>query len=256
VGESRYFHFVELTHVSQIARKREAYLVGIDMLLLFFSLLAVHFFLKAEKHPGWFIAAGAACGFGVLTKSVLGLLPILFLLPILPRRLPRNRATVRTLSPLNSASRSRTNSSSFLPTAERFNMMQSIDQWVVTNAIERLAMLTDNGYLASFFINLSGQTLANTRFTTMIKEMIQDHKIRPELVNFEITETCAISNIDAATAFINDLNADSLDTVELVMEFEDEFDMSIPDEEAEKIQTVGAAIDYIINIVENKSQEQ
>jgi len=96
---------------------------------------------------------------------------------------------------------------SFLPTAERFNMMQSIDQWVVTNAIERLAMLTDNGYLASFFINLSGQTLANTRFTTMIKEMIQDHKIRPELVNFEITETCAISNIDAATAFINDLNA-------------------------------------------------
>ncbi len=55
------------------------------------------------------------------------------------------------------------------------------------------------------------------------------------------------------TSFINDLNADSLDTVELVMEFEDEFDMSIPDEEAEKIQTVGAAIDYIVQIV--KSQE-
>ncbi|MCD6394140.1 MAG: acyl carrier protein [Planctomycetes bacterium] len=55
------------------------------------------------------------------------------------------------------------------------------------------------------------------------------------------------------TSFINDLNADSLDTVELVMEFEDEFDMSIPDEEAEKIQTVGAAIDYIVQVV--KSQE-
>jgi len=40
-------------------------------------------------------------------------------------------------------------------------------------------------------------------------------------------------------------NADSLDTVELVMEFEDEFELSIPDEEAEKIQTVGQAIDYI-----------
>ena len=49
-----------------------------------------------------------------------------------------------------------------------------------------------------------------------------------------------------------DLNADSLDTVELVMEFEDEFDMSIPDEEAEKIQTVGAAIDYIVEIVKSK----
>ena len=55
------------------------------------------------------------------------------------------------------------------------------------------------------------------------------------------------------TSFINDLNADSLDTVELVMEFEDEFDMSIPDEEAEKIQTVGAAIDYITKIM--KEQE-
>ena len=43
----------------------------------------------------------------------------------------------------------------------------------------------------------------------------------------------------------NDLNADSLDTVELVMEFEDEFETSIPDDQAEKIQTVGQAIEYI-----------
>ena len=47
------------------------------------------------------------------------------------------------------------------------------------------------------------------------------------------------------TSFINDLGADSLDTVELVMEFEDEFEISIPDEDAEKIQTVGNAINYI-----------
>lgn len=62
------------------------------------------------------------------------------------------------------------------------------------------------------------------------------------------------SEITRETSFINDLNADSLDTVELVMEFEDEFDMSIPDEEAEKIQTVGAAIDYIANVVRSKGQ--
>ena len=61
------------------------------------------------------------------------------------------------------------------------------------------------------------------------------------------------AEISRDTSFINDLNADSLDTVELVMEFEDEFDMSIPDEEAEKIQTVGAAIDYIVNIAQSKS---
>ena len=47
------------------------------------------------------------------------------------------------------------------------------------------------------------------------------------------------------TSFINDLGADSLDTVELVMEFEDEFDLNIPDEDAEKIQTVGDAVKYI-----------
>ena len=51
--------------------------------------------------------------------------------------------------------------------------------------------------------------------------------------------------VSRATNFINDLNADSLDTVELVMEFEDEFETSIPDEQAEKIQTIGQAIDYI-----------
>ncbi|MBL8859501.1 MAG: acyl carrier protein [Planctomycetes bacterium] len=51
--------------------------------------------------------------------------------------------------------------------------------------------------------------------------------------------------ISRDTSFINDLGADSLDTVELVMEFEDEFEISIPDEDAEKIQSVGNAIDYI-----------
>jgi len=51
--------------------------------------------------------------------------------------------------------------------------------------------------------------------------------------------------ISLETSFINDLGADSLDTVELVMEFEDEFGINIPDEDAEKIQTVGDAVRYI-----------
>ncbi|MFT7619104.1 MAG: acyl carrier protein [Planctomycetota bacterium] len=51
--------------------------------------------------------------------------------------------------------------------------------------------------------------------------------------------------ITDSTSFINDLGADSLDTVELVMEFEEQFDINIPDEDAEKIQTVGDAVTYI-----------
>jgi acyl carrier protein len=51
--------------------------------------------------------------------------------------------------------------------------------------------------------------------------------------------------ITRETYFVQDLNADSLDTLELVMDFEDESSLSIPDQDAEKIQTVGQAIDYI-----------
>jgi len=61
------------------------------------------------------------------------------------------------------------------------------------------------------------------------------------------------SEITRNTSFVNDLNADSLDTVELVMELEDEFDMTIPDEEAEKLKTVGEAIDYIKRHIDGKA---
>ncbi len=53
------------------------------------------------------------------------------------------------------------------------------------------------------------------------------------------------SEVTAEASFTNDLGADSLDTVELIMEFEKEFDLSIPDEQAENIQTVGQAVSYL-----------
>jgi acyl carrier protein len=53
------------------------------------------------------------------------------------------------------------------------------------------------------------------------------------------------SEITNESNFTNDLGADSLDTVELIMEFEKEFNIAIPDDQAEKIGTVGQAIDYI-----------
>ena len=52
-------------------------------------------------------------------------------------------------------------------------------------------------------------------------------------------------SIKTEAHFVNDLGADSLDTVELIMQFEEEFEIEIPDEEAENIQTVKNAVDYI-----------
>ena len=53
------------------------------------------------------------------------------------------------------------------------------------------------------------------------------------------------SEVTSEASFTNDLGADSLDTVELIMKFEKEFDLSIPDEQAENIQTVGQAVSYL-----------
>ena len=71
-----------------------------------------------------------------------------------------------------------------------------------------------------------------------------------------VSEQMGVSKdqITRDTAFIGDLNADSLDTVELVMEFEEEFEISIPDDAAEKIQTVGHAMDFIDRELKNKGQ--
>jgi len=54
-----------------------------------------------------------------------------------------------------------------------------------------------------------------------------------------------VSKITQESSFVDDLGADSLDIVELIMAFEEEFDIEIPDEDAEKIKTVGDAIKYL-----------
>ncbi|HBB32891.1 MAG TPA: acyl carrier protein [Cyanobacteria bacterium UBA8803] len=59
-----------------------------------------------------------------------------------------------------------------------------------------------------------------------------------------------LADVKPEASFANDLNADSLDTVELVMALEEEFDVEIPDEAAEQIATVQAAVDYISSKVE------
>lgn len=69
-----------------------------------------------------------------------------------------------------------------------------------------------------------------------------------------VCENLAVSKeqVNRNTSFIDDIGADSLDIVELVMELEEEFEITIPDDQAEKIKTVGEAIDYIQKEIEKK----
>ncbi|MGB2983886.1 MAG: acyl carrier protein [Candidatus Bipolaricaulia bacterium] len=61
-------------------------------------------------------------------------------------------------------------------------------------------------------------------------------------------------DVNADSSFVEDLGADSLDTVELIMEFEDEFAVEIPDEEAEKISTVGEATAFLERLLADKNK--
>jgi len=73
--------------------------------------------------------------------------------------------------------------------------------------------------------------------TSRVKAIIAD--------KLDVEET----EVTPEASFTNDLGADSLDTVELIMEFEKEYNIQIPDDQAEKIQTVGHAIAYIEKVI-------
>lgn len=76
--------------------------------------------------------------------------------------------------------------------------------------------------------------------------MASEKEIEDKVIDIVAKQLSASRDkITLATSFVNDLGADSLDQVELVMEIEEQFNLSIPDEQAEKIQTVGDAVKYI-----------
>jgi len=98
---------------------------------------------------------------------------------------------------------------SFIPAAERFGLMSTIDRWVVSNIFEMISRAIKNviqsGY--HFAINLSGQTLANAETLNFIIEQLEHYKIPTGVISFEITETAAISNLSAAKQFIKILKS-------------------------------------------------
>jgi len=108
-------------------------------------------------------------------------------------------------------------------------------------------------------VSIAGQRPPNPFPGRTAGETLGDLNVTEQEIEAKVIEIVAEqmgvdkAEISRDTSFVNDLNADSLDTVELVMEFEDEFETSIPDEEAEKIQTVGQAISFILKAQSQKA---
>ncbi len=105
-----------------------------------------------------------------------------------------------------------------------------------------------NSRLINGLISKSGSLAATRRRTVPTETEIEEkiYQIVSEQMGIDKSE------LTRDTSFVDDLNADSLDTVELVMEFEDEFEMSIPDEEAERIRTIGQTVDYVAEHCKDK----
>jgi acyl carrier protein len=85
---------------------------------------------------------------------------------------------------------------------------------------------------------------------------VSDDQIRTRVIDI-VCNHLAVSKeqVSEKTSFIEDIGADSLDIVELVMELEEEFDIQIPDDQAEKIKTVGEAIEFIKTATKAKKAE-
>ena len=99
----------------------------------------------------------------------------------------------------------------FIPAAERYGLMPSIDKWVIENTLSFMEKLQNSPSEENrdiiFSINISGVTLGSKDLYPYIKEKLSLHKISPESICFEITETAAISNLSIAMEFIHSIKS-------------------------------------------------
>ncbi|MBF0264401.1 MAG: ammonium transporter [Gammaproteobacteria bacterium] len=97
----------------------------------------------------------------------------------------------------------------FIPAAERYNLMQEIDIFVVRKTLDWLSqqsVITLNT-IEKVSINLSGSTLGNIASLQDLKQCFREFKVNPEIICFEVTETATISNLRTATRFMDELKA-------------------------------------------------
>ena len=97
--------------------------------------------------------------------------------------------------------------SGFLPAAERFGLIRSIDQWVVTHAIELLSKAKRRQPNMRFAINLSAKSLDDDTMFKVITTALEHYQVDPKHVTFEITENIAIANLNNSIDFLQRLRA-------------------------------------------------
>ena len=94
----------------------------------------------------------------------------------------------------------------FIPAAERYGLMPQIDRWVISKALAMHAGFARHYTLpARFSINLSGASMADPTLVDFVREQLATHRVSPELICFEITETAAVASFDVAVQMINRL---------------------------------------------------
>jgi EAL domain-containing protein (putative c-di-GMP-specific phosphodiesterase class I) len=96
----------------------------------------------------------------------------------------------------------------FMPAAERYNIIASLDRWVISNSFswyDRNRQQDCVTGLDALAVNLSGSSINDSGFLSFIKAEIGKYNVPPEVLCFEITETVAIANMQAASAFIQEL---------------------------------------------------
>jgi len=97
---------------------------------------------------------------------------------------------------------------SFIPVAERYDLMRTIDRWVIDRAFadyRRLVKVRDHPTPAEFSINLSGHTLSSPDFAEFIRDKFVEYGVPPQCLYLEITETAAIANVERARSLIESL---------------------------------------------------
>ncbi|MGB1061881.1 MAG: EAL domain-containing protein, partial [Ketobacter sp.] len=93
----------------------------------------------------------------------------------------------------------------FLPAAERYNLMPQVDRWVVRNLFHWLSQNAEKQLgIADVSVNLSGLTLGDNEFPGFLREQFKRYGIAPEKICFEITETIAVTNLSSTLKFIEE----------------------------------------------------